>query len=330
MFNIDKLKKKIEWIYNLENESVIIHSDIDGILSMAFLQHHAGLKEIVGLYDLDTFYFKSEEYLKVSNFKKIIGIDLDISFFDIRHIGHHINCLMAGENSLNINEEFGMVDNIIDNYYMKYPLNTIILLYSLFEIEPTTDEEIALIVYADSVFTNYINYKKNVVTWLKRLGQNNILNALENRFDNIMNIINSKIAPITNKFIDQRYSAKGKYSQCPLTKKVFQFGNLIPQYCGNPKDLLDLIRNITNWNVIDLPKSLYYKREYNNIPVSLGDKADINTLNKNIIKITNFLEENKHVVISSCMPYRNSLKVTLSKNDLAIKLVENEFKFVPK
>lgn len=324
---INLLRNKVKWLFNLEKEKVIIHNDIDGILSMAFLQNYANLKQIVGIYDLDCFYFSQKDYLKVSNFKNLIALDLDISFLGIRNIGHHMTCFNTNTSSLNINEEYLLTkDNIIDFYHKKYPLNTIILLYSLFGIEPNTDEEIALLIYADSVYKNYLDYKNNVSNWLKELNQYKILDALENRYDKLINIIISKIAPITNLYKDNRNNSKKAFSQCHITKKDYIYGKETYQYIGNPRHLLNLIKDITNWNLINLPNFLPYTRVCNNLSLSLG--KDTKTIKENLFKFSNFLMQNNSIIVSHCLIYRNSIKITISKNDKKIEMINNEFKLI--
>lgn len=308
--NIDDIRHRIDWIFDLSNKNIIIHSDIDGVLSMAFLQQYAGLKQIVGLYDLDTFYFIDKEYTKVSKFKDLIAIDLDISYYGIRNLGHHMTCVKSADNSLNINEYAGIAENLVSNYTQKYPLNTIILLYSIFGIEPSSDEEIALLIYADSVYQNFNQYNNNVVNWLTALKQHKILDALNNRYEKLMSIIRDKIVPITSKIKDTRYCAKDKFSQCQLTSSYYFNKQKRRKYNGNPKELIDLIRDITNWNVIDLPKNMFCKKTYFNKKVILGEKSDLSTVRNNLLKLEKYIEENPNTIVSSSMAYINGYKIT--------------------
>lgn len=321
------LNDKLKWLKDLSKEDCIIHSDIDGLLSMAFLQNYANMKQIVGIYDLDAFYMSEFKYLTTKYFKNLCAIDLDVSYLGIRNIGHHMTCVNSSNNSLNINEFVNFNKNtnsIVDNYNQKFPLNTIILLYSIFNIQPKTDEEIALIVYADSVFENYNSYKNNVVKWLKFLGQYNILDALNNRYSDIIKIIDEKILPITKEF-----SSRKKYSQCLLTSKEEMYGIIVQKYNGNPIKLLNLIRKITNWNVIDLPNGLYNIKSFNNLKVILSDDSkDINLIKKNLKKLDTFLKENSKNIVSSSMTYRNEYKITVNKPDINIKLMDDKFQFV--
>lgn len=334
-----EMRKLVSWIYNLKNKNVIIHSDMDGLLCMAFLQHHAQLGQIVGLYDLETLYFTDPKFKLINNFKELIAIDLDMSLLGIKNIGHHMTCVKGGSNSLNINEFYKLDEDLYGNFFRKYPLNTVILLYSLFNIEPKSLEEIALIVYADSVFSNYINYSKNVTIWLKKLKQFKILNALENDFDKIMDIIDTKIKPITDLVKDNRVSKQDTYSQCHLTTSYYFNGEVRKKYKGNPVELLSLIKEITNWNIIDLPSNLFCKVTYNNVKVSLIEEKDKsiedyslkrNIINKNIQKLDKFLEENKQSVLSSSMTYRDGFKVTINKLNADIALINGQYQFIKK
>lgn len=311
-----KLKDKHLWLKNLENENIIIHSDFDGIISMAFLQHYAKLKKIVGIYDLNTFYMKEKKYLKKDVFKDIIGIDLDISYFNIRGLGHHLTCL-SNDNCFNINEYYNVKNNPIKNYYKKYPLNTIILLYSIFNIKPKTDEEIALLVYADSVFKNFKEYEYNVTNWLKLLNQYEILNALNNRYDKIKKIIDTKIAPVTSTYKDNRVSST--YSQCPLTTKYIINNKTYYQYDKNSKPLLELIYKYTTWNIIDLPETFPYQRICNNIKIDLSNKKQKDISNEELLinfnKLSKLLLDNNDMIVSNSMTYKSSIKITLNNNN---------------
>lgn len=303
---------------------------MDGILSMAFLQHFANMEQIVGVYDLNAFFVNDEELLLEKNLKNLCAIDLDISYLGIRSIGHHMTCVKSSENSLNINEFMGLSSgpkSIVDNYSRKFPLNTIILLYILFDIEPESDEEIALIVYADSVFENYKNYKENVRSWLIKLEQYEILEALDNRYDKIMDIIDKQIAPITNTVVE----TKKKYSQCVLTYQKGYSNNITYNYNKNSKDIIDLINRLTGWYIKYLPEKLENKKIFNNSKVVLSEnRADFTLIKDNIDKLKKFLEDNSKDIISSSMTYTNQYKITTNKPNYNIELVDNSFQFIKK
>lgn len=323
----DLLNTRLSWLKDLSNEDVIIHSDIDGLLSMGFLQHYANMKQIVGLYDLETFYMKNEHYYKPEVFKNICAIDLDVSYCGIRNVGHHVTCVKSSPNSLNINEFINVsstTDKCVDNYYKKFPLNTVILLYSIFNVQPKSDEEIALLIYADSVFENYTLYKENVTNWLKYFKQDIILDALENRYEKLLNIIDNKIAPITNTI-----KSRKQYSQCLLTSTEEMYGTIVYKYNGNPKNIINLIKEITNWNILDLPNELYEIKIFNNTKVVLSkEPKDSKTIKTNLKKLNDFLIKNEKYIVSSSMTYKNEYKITINLRNTLIRLINDEYKFV--
>lgn len=323
------INNRLSWIKELSNEDCIIHPDMDGLLSMAFLQNFANMKQIVGVYDLDAFYVNNLDLLSQNNFKNLCAIDLDVSYLGIRSLGHHMTCVKSSENSVNINEFMGLTETpakIVDNYYNKFPLNTVILLYSIFDIEPENDEEIALIVYADSVFENYRLYKSNVREWLIKLEQYEILDALDNRYEEIMKIIDNTIAPITNTI-----ESRKKYSQCLLTYKKGKFNKTTYHYNKTSNEIIDLIRDITKWNTMYLPSELNKIKIFNNSKVVLSENYnDVSLIKKNIEKLDKFLKENSESIVSTSMTYKNQYKITTNRLNTTIKLINDNFQFVEK
>ena len=162
-----------------------------------------------GIYTLDKLYLvnKTDKY-----HKDMVGIDLKCNS-RVHCIGHHMN-INYNPNSLNFNDLFGVSETFI-KFQNKCPLNTLILLYWLFDEKPKNDKEIAFLVYWDSVIWNHQQYHDNVVQWLKTLKMDEILDALENRRESLMNIIENEILPITNAF-ETGYE-KSKLPQCNIT-----------------------------------------------------------------------------------------------------------------
>lgn len=293
--------KKLTWLMNMENEKAIIHNDIDGILTYAILNKYANLKKLVGIYDLDGLFVTDKKYLKEDELKNICGLDLDMNIDGMRTLGHHMT-FTTNNAATNINDLFGISVNISSMYYSKYPLNTVLFLYAILGIKPKSDKEIALLIYADSVFTNFIKYKDNVIWWLEVLELSEVKDALINRYDVLMDIIDKEIAPIMAMIKDERKSST--YSQSPLITKFSK------KYIGNPTHVLKLIKDTMGWEVDPLPSKLPYSKIYNNICLDVSKDTKKFQEDK-FESIKAMFKKQGDEIISSSMTYKNSFKITL-------------------
>lgn len=150
-----------KWYKNINlNDKIVITNDIDALLSHHFL-HKKFKCEIGGFYDFNNLYFTD---CKDKNF---IGVDLDC--LKGRTFGNHFTYFYKNEDAINLNNCYKL------KYHQKYPLNTVLLILSLydFDIETMTDEQLAILLSIDSAYRGYYTdneYFKNIyLKWLDML-----------------------------------------------------------------------------------------------------------------------------------------------------------------
>ena len=302
------LNGKMSWLKDLSEQNILMHNDLDAILSVGFLEKYAKLKNVVGIYDNSVFYAEDTSFLKDINIHNCIGVDLDFMIPKMKTLGHHITGLLKTGENYNVNDLCEITKNISQigfSYGSKYPLNEIIFLYSLFGLQPETDNEIALLVYADSVFKNYVDYRLNVRSWLKRLGQTNILNALDTRSPDIYGIIASRIIPLTKCFggdePHNQFQITG-YNK-DLRKKM---------YIGKPQFLINFINKNFGWDMNILPDKLSYTRQLYYHEFNLGNSKDDEKIGL-LLEYVNDKLQGKEEIYSASLTKKNELKITSKK-----------------
>lgn len=316
---LNNYRKQLVWPNNIENEELVIHTDIDGILSGLYLLNKGA--KIVGMYDLERFHFIDNESKK--NLKNHIYIDLDIDYKEVKSFGHHINARL-NKNSFNLNHVFNLDADLEKLFSNKCPLNTIILLYALYDEKPKTDEEIALMVYADSVILNYEKYTENMTNWLRLLGQDEILDALENRIEVLYKIIEEKIKPT----LERSYSLNNhKQNLNGDVRKFPQCNNLIDfkkkTFVNDISVIFELSKEILNFESegfpLIFPENEKFVKNYRmvyNAEKELYEKENI-TINFERSLTKDFqraIKEVKEHFVSHSFTYSNALQVTLNKD----------------
>ena len=150
---------------------MVVGTDIDALLSAAFLHHYYGWK-VVDFYDLTRVHLA--EGVTWEQARKAMWVDLDVAHTEVESIGHHIltwdrlskqYLLTAHKRSLNPN----LVRNIGQkDFTSKYPLSTILFLYWLAD-KPITlrDETLCLLWAADSSWQNMAKFTRNVRRWIE-------------------------------------------------------------------------------------------------------------------------------------------------------------------
>ena len=265
----------IPWV-NWDLIPVITNNDGDGIASILFLLNHPltkGKTVMKGIYTLDKLYL-TNKFDKV-NIKNMVGIDLEMQIKGMYCVGHHMN-ITYNPNSLNANDLFGVSEDLLFNFHNKCPLNTLILLYWLFNVKPKNDQEIAFLIYWDSVIYNYQKYRPNVVQWLKALKMDEILDALENRKEFLMNIIKKEILPITNSF--KTGYEKSKLPQCNIVpyydreKKMFYF--LQNNSSKSISKILGLMNKMMGWETSNFQTKFCFREDYIYTTLIVNSKFD--------------------------------------------------------
>lgn len=319
---LSNYRDMLKWPNNIKNEKFIIHNDIDGIISGMFL-HNKGA-EICGVYDLYSFNTTKKEY--INNAEQLIGIDLDLNYRDMRCFGHHIVADL-NKNGFNINNFMNLDISIKDYFTQKCPLNTIILLYSLFDLKPKNDREIAMLVYPDSVIKNYLTpaYKENVINWLKILKQEEIINALENRIDILLDIISQEIV---NKIKDVFPHKSNHLQNLNNNKRVFpQCHNYINNKTGkfiyDINILIETIDKMMGWETKNFPRKFLYKKifyknetyEYNPNKKRKEKVSKIITFKKeDLPTVKERLKVLKNLLVSHSFTYKGGLQITTTED----------------
>lgn len=256
-------RELIPWI-NWSSIPVIANNDGDGIASSLFLLNHPLTRnkiEMKGIYTLDKLYLVNKA--DKNHIKDMVGIDLEMQIEGMYCLGHHMN-INYNPNSLNFNDLFGVSENLLINFHNKCPLNTLMLLYWLFNEKPKSDREIAFLVYWDSVIYNYQQYRKNVVRWLKALEMDEILDALENREKDLYNIIEQEILPVTNAF--KTGFEKSNLPQCNVFPKYNRERKIFYFRQGNsPKSItkvLGLMNKMMGWETSGFKTEFHFRENY--------------------------------------------------------------------
>ncbi len=147
---------------------MVISTDVDGLLSAAFLHHRLGWR-VAGYYDSTTLWLGGEG---LEQRDRLVWIDLDICRPDCPALCHHIltltgNAPPALDHVCNPNLLAGVG---ADAFTSKYPFSTVLFLLWLHEVPLRRDLMARLLVlHADSSWINYQHYGPNCQTWLERL-----------------------------------------------------------------------------------------------------------------------------------------------------------------
>lgn len=151
----------------LQRKNIIIHGDLDGILSYALLKNINPDIQLIGIYDLKDLLLFNQSKINVQN---TLFLDLDMTYDNFFSIGHHMQ-LFYNHSTCNINPNSLWQ---IQNFSQKYPFNTFIFLLFLFDIPLSVFdfETICLFYNTDSVIYNCKKYSKNVQFWDSLLNTN--------------------------------------------------------------------------------------------------------------------------------------------------------------
>ncbi|MFB0515948.1 MAG: hypothetical protein ACETWG_05015 [Candidatus Neomarinimicrobiota bacterium] len=180
--------KRFPWLKE-RHLPMVISTDIDGLLSAAFL-HHCLEWHVEGYYDCTTLWLSPDG---VEHRDRLLWIDLDVCRPECRCLGHHILTVSEGippglAHSCNPNLLAGIG---ADNFSAKYPYSTLLFLLWLHEQKPRRDLIARLLLLqADSAWINYQNYHENCQSWLERLPDYEwpwlFQNVDSERFDRLM------------------------------------------------------------------------------------------------------------------------------------------------
>jgi hypothetical protein len=305
------ISRRYRWIYN-ERQPMILHSDIDGILSGMFL-HEIRRCYVIGFYDLKCIWLAKNLYL--SNKGEILKalysslwVDVDIYHENIKSIGHHILKFRKDDKipehtlSLNPNILRGIYHG---NFERKYPFGTIHFLMMIFnyQLEKNNLKSEILLWHPDSSLANTQHYAQNARDWLENfLGIKVMIKYLQSvdtqDFEqNIKRYVYDELQKLG--FRKGRSQIRTRY----LRLGGYQFDFKNPnQYITQINNLIRFLSDITGWAEIEIPQayvSICGKRftvEYKMVREKYGN-------------FDSFLSHEK--VFSYAIPNRNKLNYTI-------------------
>lgn len=251
-------REKIREAYRFFDDTdgkMVVGSDIDALLSAAFLHHELGW-EVSGFYTG----FKKVYYTDKDAIKDAVWIDLDINHQDLRSIGHHIvrtesDDELAGlRGSLNLNEVRGVG---LDSFTRKYPLGTIHFLLWLYGVDELTPLQKAFLLSADSTWINAQHYRKNVTDWIKNcLPSPWLIDAVKDvQTQEFEHRIAAEVYPRIEATGFSRGGSSGRRSSTHLDLNGWQcsFDNPATEKVRN---LIGLIGEIFDWGTFDVPTNM--------------------------------------------------------------------------
>lgn len=273
------VREKYSWLNNI-NQKMIIHNDLDGILTGMFFYHFMGWK-VVGVYDLEKIVI-TEDFQGTLN--DVIFVDLDVTYKEYKSLGHHI-VGKESHNHLNVNMIFNVNEN---NYTSKFPLSTALFLYWLYE-KPLPNKLIPLLflLHADSTWKNHIDYTANVENWLNKLDMGCLISVMKG--PNFKENIEKYVIPNTYDWNNQcGYYIKDGKAHFKKSDKDFQ-------------EYLNSLAKVFDFKPMQMPTNLSRSKTFKRVQV------DIN--NSNFADVLKRLKEEKEV-FSYSLKYRNKLDVS--------------------
>lgn len=272
------VREKYSWLNNI-NQKMIIHNDLDGILTGMFFYHFLGWK-VVGVYDLEKIVI-TEDFQGTLN--DVIFVDLDVTYKEYKSLGHHI-VGKESHNHLNVNMIFNVNEN---NYTSKFPLSTALFLYWLYE-KPLPNKLIPLLflLHADSTWKNHIGYTANVENWLNKLDMGCLISVMKG--PNFKENIEKYVIPNTYDWNNQcGYYIKDGKAHFKKSDKDFQ-------------EYLNSLAKVFDFEPMQMPTNLSRSKTFKRVQVDI---------NNNFADVLKRLKEEKEV-FSYSLKYRNKLDVS--------------------
>lgn len=241
------------------DRTMVVGSDIDALLSAAFLHHELGW-EVSGFYTgFENIYYTDEDAIQDA-----VWVDLDVNHQDLRSIGHHIvrtesDDELAGlQHSLNLNEVRG-VD--VDSFTRKYPLGTIHFLLWFYAVDEFTPLQKAFLLSADSTWINAQHYTENVTDWIENcLPSPWLVDAIKDvQTQEFEDLIAAEVYPQIKATGFSRGSSSGRRSSKHLDLNGWQCSFEDPT-TEKVTHLIDLIGEIFDWDTFDVPTGMRVER----------------------------------------------------------------------
>ena len=165
-----------------ETEGIVTHTDLDGILSAAYV-YHKTKKPLVGMCNLSNSGTTKIRTVGASvKLQNQLFLDLSIidsSCWSIDH--HYLPIEKLPHRAINANKYYGAME-LRD----KNPTGNILWLMYLFSEDYCnySKEQLSAFAIADSMFSNYGKYRDNMVRWSDKLKFAPVLSAIEHLSDN--------------------------------------------------------------------------------------------------------------------------------------------------
>lgn len=301
-----EIKEEYPWVTE-EEQNMIIGSDIDAIMSAAYLSEYLDWEPIGFYTDFENLY--TVPSASMEDVLDAVWVDLDIYHPEIPSIGHHIlnfrlnDDIPGHTNSLNPNLLRGMYHG---NFHRKYPLGTIHFLSWLHQ-QPTTVTEDQQLLYwiPDSTWINGQShrFRDNVRDWLFNCIPVKFLTDSFEWTDeaDFEDSLSGSIFPRIEKTgfsrgrgqVTSRHRNLGGY-QCTFNDPIKKRPEL--------QNLVNTIADIMNWDPFEIPAGMNATR---------GDRTSNYSYSKVLEEyegIDAFLTDND--VFSYAVPNRNTLNFT--------------------
>jgi len=294
--------------------------DVDSIYSAVLAYNFFGWKPGSFYNNQELYILKGAPYYSFSqndlkHINRYVFLDSCYCAYEAKHVDNH-QALIYAENSVNFARDNPLIregdkkTSYKTHYKNKYKGNTAINIYTMAGREPTTLKEIAFVLYIDSVFDIYYDkkYTKNFVQWMKRIGQNNILKALENHFLEIEKIIKNEIAPFFNKF----HKSKSIDDPDRVVPKNRQ-GNvkIIGGRLSNDfYEIIDFIKYMTGFSIpitLLLDLDFQFVEKYHSNKKEIDSVAEMLNLYKELEKL-----RDQNILVSNAMTNAMTVRFTTS------------------
>lgn len=241
------------------NRAMVVGSDVDALLSAAFLHEELGW-EFAGFYTG----FETVYYTDVDTIRDAVWVDLDVNRPSLRSVGHHIlrtrqdDALPGLRRSLNLNEVRGVYRK---DFTRKYPLGTIHFLLWYHDVEEFTDLQEAFLLSADSTWINAQRYTDNVTEWVENcLPVSWLVDAIEAvQTIEFERRIREEVYPRIETTGFSRGGSSGRTSSSHLGLNGWQCSFTDPT-TDEVVNLVDLIADVMDWGPVAIPAGMQVER----------------------------------------------------------------------
>lgn len=254
----DELRKEYPFLED-SSRKMVVGSDIDALLSAAFLHNELGW-EVTGFYTgFENLYYTDEKAIQ-----NAVWVDLDIYRPSIRSVGHHIlrtrldDELPGLQRSLNLNEARGVYKK---DFTRKYPLGTIHFLLWFYDVDEFAPLQEAFLLSADSTWINAQRYTDNVTDWVENcLTSSWLADAMEDvQTEEFEKRIDQEVYPRIETTGFSRGRSSGRTESTHLGLNGWQCSFTDPMSRKVAK-LVNLIGNIMEWETFDIPVGMQVER----------------------------------------------------------------------